>query len=152
MQKAKSAICNLKSSKEEPAIRNPQAEIGWLGWFGDGGEQTHQRGAGLRRVVLGLCLGLVLWLAGASGAMAETPWLILIRTDTIWSLAGSPYIIGQNIEVQEGAALTIEPGVEVKFDGNYHLKVLGTLIAKGTADNLITFTSNKAEPVRGCCL
>ncbi|MDI6794286.1 MAG: hypothetical protein QME81_15720 [bacterium] len=43
-----------------------------LGWFGDGGEQAYQRRAGLMRGVWGLCLAMVLWLAGASGVLAET--------------------------------------------------------------------------------
>ena len=36
--------------------------------------------------------------------------------------------------VSEGVTLTIEAGVEVKFDSDTYLKMEGTLIAVGTRD------------------
>ena len=39
-----------------------------------------------------------------------------ITTDTVWDIGGSPYIAEQSILVMDGATLTIEPGVEVRFD------------------------------------
>jgi hypothetical protein len=66
----------------------------------------------------------------------------LIDNDTTWNLAGSPYIVVGNTLVASGARLTIEPGVEVRFNGFYYLRVEGNLQAKGTFDNKILFTSN----------
>ncbi|MCF7920573.1 MAG: right-handed parallel beta-helix repeat-containing protein [Candidatus Cloacimonetes bacterium] len=51
-------------------------------------------------------------------------------------------VIG-NITINEGDSLFIEPGVEVRFMGNYSLFVYGTLISDGTADEMITFTSGQ---------
>lgn len=66
----------------------------------------------------------------------------LIDTDTTWTLAGSPYIVTSHILVASGIRLTIEPGVQVRFNGHYNLKVEGNIQAKGTFDNEILFTSN----------
>ena len=73
----------------------------------------------------------------------------IISSDTTWIAADSPYIVTGNILVEEGVTLTIEPGVVVKFDGNYYILVEGTLSAVGTTNNMITFTSNKAIPAPG---
>jgi len=69
-----------------------------------------------------------------------------INSDTTWTLEGSPYIVTGNVMVLEGVALTIEPGVTVKFDTGKILQVNGTLIARGTSENRVTFTSNKTSP------
>jgi hypothetical protein len=57
----------------------------------------------------------------------------IIETDTSWSIEHSPYIVTGDIVVKRNATLTIQPGVEVRFDGFYGLTVQGTLIADGTA-------------------
>ena len=69
-----------------------------------------------------------------------------ITTDTVWSLAESPYIVRDVITVDTGATLTIEPGVIIKFDPIYtgvfnRLYIKGKLIAEGTTENRIYFTS-----------
>jgi len=58
-----------------------------------------------------------------------------------WTLAGSPYLIGGSIMVPNDSTLTIEPGVEVTFQGTFKLLVLGRLLSIGTASDTITFTS-----------
>lgn len=73
----------------------------------------------------------------------------LISTDTTLTLANSPYIIFHNTMVEKGVTLTIEPGVEVKFDGYYYLQIEGKLLAEGTEDDMIIFTSNKTSPAPG---
>ncbi len=65
-----------------------------------------------------------------------------IDTDTTWTLAGSPYTVVSPVLVMEGVTLTIEPGVTVKFNSHKALQVDGELIAMGTNENPITFTSN----------
>jgi len=80
----------------------------------------------------------------------------IISSDTTWSLKNSPYIVTGNILVDENATLTIEPGVEVKvkesplgLQKQYYIEVRGTLIARGTKDKKIIFTSLSKEKLQG---
>jgi len=59
----------------------------------------------------------------------------------VWTLAKSPYMVTDTIYVNNGETLTIEPGVEVRFQPNIGLTVYGTLKALGAAGNRIRFTS-----------
>jgi subtilisin family serine protease len=59
------------------------------------------------------------------------------------------YIVDNNAGVAAGHTLTIEPGTVVRFDGNYSLSVAGTLIADGTEEQPIRFTSSQANPAAG---
>ncbi len=81
-------------------------------------------------------------------AYAETEVSGNINVDTIWTLANSPYIVTETVQVLEGVILTIEPGVTVKFD-DYRLNIRGSISAQGIESNLITFTSNKGNPSAG---
>ena len=72
-----------------------------------------------------------------------------ITQDTIWTLIDSPFLVSKNITVYPGVTLTIEPGVEVKFGGNFPFVVAGRLDATGTKDHTIMFTSNKDQPEAG---
>lgn len=62
-----------------------------------------------------------------------------------WSKKSSPYIIKGEITIINGETLTIEPGVEVIFEGHYKFNVQGRLIAIGTEKDTITFTSKDKE-------
>jgi|GEM_PF-798568 len=73
----------------------------------------------------------------------------IIATNTTWTLAGNPYIVTSNIRVNSGVTLTVEPGVEVKFDNGKGIQVDGTLIAQGTSTDRITFTANQTPPSAG---
>ena len=59
-----------------------------------------------------------------------------------WTLANSPYIVTDNVTIPANQTLTIEPGVQVKFNDNRGIWVYGTLDADGTSASKITFTSN----------
>ncbi len=79
---------------------------------------------------------------------AGTPVYDDIVVDTTWTLSGSPYWISGKINVLGGVTLTIEPGVEVKF--NYgSLWIHGNISAVGNSVNRITFTSNESTPKPG---
>jgi beta propeller repeat protein len=71
-----------------------------------------------------------------------------VFTDTTWDLAHSSYFVTTVIAVDNLATLTIEPGVEVKFDSGAGLDVGpvsgGNLIAQGTVDQPIQFVSNES--------
>ena len=73
----------------------------------------------------------------------------LITQDTTWSLTDSPYVVSKDIIVSPGVTLTIEPGVEVRFGGDFSLIVEGSLSAHGEENNTITFTSNKDQAEAG---
>jgi len=72
-----------------------------------------------------------------------------ITQDTVWTLTDSPFVVSKPVTVNSTATLTIEPGVEVRFGGKFSLIVNGILVAAGTQDNMITFTSNKDQPGAG---
>jgi parallel beta-helix repeat protein len=72
-----------------------------------------------------------------------------ISSDTTWDLANSSYIVTGDVTVDPGITLTIEPGVEVRFDSTFSIIVDGKLIADGTSANPIRFTSNQSVPTKG---
>jgi uncharacterized repeat protein (TIGR01451 family) len=75
-------------------------------------------------------------------AQAQTSFSGTITSDTTWALADSPFTLTGNVTVSAGVTLTIEPGVDVKFDALKSLVIEGTLIARGTETSTITFTSS----------
>lgn len=72
-----------------------------------------------------------------------------IVSDTTWTLANSPYVVTSSVQVMTGVTLTIQAGVMVKFNTGKVLQTDGTLVARGTAGQPITFTSNNANPANG---
>jgi hypothetical protein len=57
-----------------------------------------------------------------------------------------PFVIGGDIDVPLGSALTIGDNVVIKFFvGNYTLRAEGTIVANATAGNKIVFTSLKDD-------
>jgi parallel beta-helix repeat protein len=76
-----------------------------------------------------------------------TPVSGSITTDTIWDLSSNPYIVIGDVWVEVGVTLTIDPGVQVRFDGYYSIYVNGTINAVGADTNRINITSNMATPL-----
>ncbi len=72
-----------------------------------------------------------------------------IQQDTKWTLTDSPFIVINNVIVKLGYTLTVEPGVEVRFGGNFSLVVEGVLDAIGTPEDMIRFVSNRDTPQLG---
>ncbi|MCE7069142.1 T9SS C-terminal target domain-containing protein [Dyadobacter sp. CY327] len=69
-----------------------------------------------------------------------------ITANTTWS-ASNQYLLSGFVYVESGAILTIEPGTIIKGDGNQKgsliIKPGGKIVAVGTADKPIIFTSSK---------
>lgn len=64
-----------------------------------------------------------------------------IPADTTWDAAGSPYVIRGNVSVARGVTLTIGPGAEVLFAGNYSITAAaGLVFANGTDSQPVTFS------------
>ncbi len=72
-----------------------------------------------------------------------------IDKDTLWTEDGSPYIIKNTVTIDESARLAIEEGVQVRFDEGCGLVINGVLIAIGSTDKPIVFTSNATIPAKG---
>jgi hypothetical protein len=125
-----------------------------------------------------LCLATCCFVAFATvPAFAETVIDFDVVVDTTWTKAMSPIVIKGSTRndkirrVTSGAVLTIEPGVEVKFDSGMSLHVtsqclrgygseacyrdrdneikMPKLIAKGTSVQPIIFTSDNKNPQPG---
>ncbi len=77
-----------------------------------------------------------------------------VGTDTIcdetWTAANSPYIINANLIIPDGCSLTIEPGVEIVFNGFYKMRAFGSINAVGTEEDSIKFyATNTIEGWQG---
>ena len=73
-------------------------------------------------------------------------------SNTTWTSAGSPYWVTGTVTVNNGATLTVQPGVIVKFSNSTAAQLLmsgGKLNAAGTAANPIVFTSIADDSVGG---
>ena len=68
--------------------------------------------------------------------------------DITWS-TGTRYIVGCDLQLAAGATLTIEPGTEVAFDGSWEILVQGAIVADGSADSPILFTTTAGVPLPG---
>ncbi|HHW09084.1 MAG TPA: hypothetical protein GXX29_03815 [Firmicutes bacterium] len=80
----------------------------------------------------------------------------VIAHDTVWTAAGSPYIVVEDILVPAGVRLTIAAGVEVRFTridvAKPHtrravLRVRGFLEAEGTAHQPVVFTLEEGAAI-----
>ncbi len=68
----------------------------------------------------------------------------------LWAITGSPYIVTDDVKVPSHSFLDIQPGVEVRFQLDTKMTVMGTLYANGTASNQIIFTSDLLSPYIYC--
>lgn len=92
-------------------------------------------------------------IAGGGGGTGPTHHSGTITQNETWYPSGNPHIIDCDVSIENNATLTIKPGCIVKFEpetelyAGYHLA--GAIIANGTQDSTILFTSNVATPAPG---
>jgi hypothetical protein len=67
----------------------------------------------------------------------------------VWRNIDMPYTLWGPITILEGATLTIEPGVVVKFADDTYIDVYGAFKATGTVDDPVVFTSLKDDTAGG---
>jgi parallel beta-helix repeat protein len=72
-----------------------------------------------------------------------------ITTNTVWTPQGSPYVIQNDISINQDITLTIMPGTVVKFNYNKGLTINGTLNANAEMGDKIYFTSIRDDAVDG---
>jgi len=70
-----------------------------------------------------------------------------LSSDTVWT--NDRIYVANNVIVDTGVTLTIQPGTLVKFNPGRAMVVKGTLIADGTPGSPIRFTSAADNPVPG---
>jgi parallel beta-helix repeat protein len=97
-------------------------------------------------LVIVIAIGILTFadIAHFGTAQASTQVNGIITSDTTWTKASSPYNLTGPVAVNEGVALTIEPGVTVNL-GNFYLQVNGTLDAQGTNSDRIIFISSNGN-------
>jgi hypothetical protein len=77
---------------------------------------------------------------------AETQVVNPISVDTVWTAEQGPYVLQGNVVVQDGATLTIGPGVEIYMQAGAGLTVLsGSLQATGSAESPIEVSSDASR-------
>ncbi len=71
-------------------------------------------------------------------------------TSCSWQNVNVPYVITDNwITVSNGETLTLTEGVEILFDGDYKFLIEGALVANGTAEHHVVFSSFDNTPSKG---
>lgn len=95
------------------------------------------------RYVALLIVGCTLVWSVPGEAYAETiiEHNFVVSEDTTWTKEGSPYLVQDEITIDQNATLTISPGIAVQFNESGILYVLGRLLAQGTSEEPILFSS-----------
>ena len=73
-----------------------------------------------------------------------------VKSDAFLILSNSPYLVKQDLIIDEGATLYIEPGVVINFDQNTSIIARdGGVVGRGTHEQPILFASSGASPSAG---
>jgi hypothetical protein len=93
---------------------------------------------------------VIFFLLSFQSLLAQTNVSGGIFQSTFWLKSKSPYIVTGNLVIFDNVTLTIQAGVVVKFNDNTSIEVRnGKLIALGTKQDSIIFTSNNPNPQKG---
>ena len=65
------------------------------------------------------------------------------------ALTQVPYVLYSSLTIPDSTTLTIEPGVIIKYTGDYAINVEGTLFAEGTAEQPLIFTNIRDDAYGG---
>lgn len=92
-------------------------------------------------------------IAGGGGGSGPTHHSGEISQDETWYPSGNPHIIDSDVYPGENVTLTIKPGCVIKFKPGTELFCgyysAGAIVAEGTADSIILFTSYNNNPQPG---
>lgn len=91
---------------------------------------------------LNISICAILFFLQATEGIGQTPIGGVVSANTTLTAIQSPYLVTNNLLVQEGITLTIEPGVILKFEEGIYLQIDGELRAVGTPTDTIVFTKN----------
>ncbi len=89
-------------------------------------------------------IAILIALLAISQLIAQTTISSDITVNTTWTLAGSPYIVTDTIEVRTGVRLEIEPSVVIRVNELARIEVDGELSAIGGPTDSIIFTLDTA--------
>ena len=95
---------------------------------------------------------VMVMLAMAGTAIADTDVSSNITQDTTWTLSGSPYNITGYFIINAGVTLTIENGVTVNNLVPDFINAAGIIIGQATEDNPITFNNVYISPSQSTIL
>lgn len=93
-----------------------------------------------KRVLIRVALIVASFLCLPKAAQAQTP--VSGAVSGIWNLAGSPYLVQADVSIAAGNTLTIDAGVEVRFNPATQMTSNGTLNINGTSIALVLFKSS----------
>jgi hypothetical protein len=108
-----------------------------------------------------LAAGLVLTLAvvaavsglaaAAGSADAASPTYVEgnVTEDATWTPGDGPYVVTTDVTVADGATLTVEAGTTVYVGEEVTVTVAGSLVARGTGDEPVAFTTQQPNPSPG---
>jgi len=87
--------------------------------------------------------------AGSADAASPTYVEDNVTTDTTWTPADGPYVVTTDVTVADGATLTVEAGTTVYVGEAVSVTVAGSLVASGTGDEPVAFTTQQPNPEPG---
>jgi hypothetical protein len=113
---------------------------------------TRRVAAAVAAVVVGVAVvaGIGLTVGAAPGAGASPTFVEAnVTSDTTWAADDGPYVLTTDVTVADGATLTVDAGTTVQVADGARITVAGSLVAAGTADDPVAFTTARPDPLPG---
>lgn len=70
----------------------------------------------------------------------------VLKKSMVWDSKMNPIVVTSDVIVPDSFSLDIKAGCDIRFDGYFMIMVKGRLLANGTQEKPIVFTSNSSEP------